>query len=303
MAKLVEVTINDFVDKVSAQEIFKNELVIIEVNGAYRDKIDVNKLPVKFDALSIMFACRGEMTVNIDYLNYTLRKNMTLELGKSHIIESVQMTWDFKGYHILISHELMLDIVKEIKLRLPDAFDTSIRYQPVQKQDEEDFRMLLELLERIRKNIARTDHFFQRNIIRNDLCNLILEMGDIALRKRNIKNQQYEVSHKEEIVKEFIKLLILNCKEKHDVTFYSTELCITPEYLSRIMKAFSGKTVNKWISDALLGEAKILLRRPDMNIQQIAEELKFSDQSSFGKFFKKHTGKSPLEYKNMQIDR
>ena len=54
----------------------------------------------------------------------------------------------------------------------------------------------------------------------------------------------------------------------------------------------------KWISDALISEAKILLRKPDINIQQISEELHFGEQSSFSKFFKKHTGVTPVEYRN-----
>jgi AraC-like DNA-binding protein len=43
--------------------------------------------------------------------------------------------------------------------------------------------------------------------------------------------------------------------------------------------------------------ASRLLREPELSIQEIAEKLSFSDQSSFGKFFKKHTGISPLKYR------
>ena len=39
------------------------------------------------------------------------------------------------------------------------------------------------------------------------------------------------------------------------------------------------------------------LRDPELTIQQIAEKLGFADQSSFGKFFKKHAGISPLKYR------
>jgi AraC-like DNA-binding protein len=71
----------------------------------------------------------------------------------------------------------------------------------------------------------------------------------------------------------------------------------TASNLSRIMKAFSGKTAVKWINDVLVTEAKILLRKPGATVQQIADELNFGDQSSFGKFFKKHTGLTPREYR------
>jgi AraC-like DNA-binding protein len=50
----------------------------------------------------------------------------------------------------------------------------------------------------------------------------------------------------------------------------------------------------------LLTEAKILLRKPDATVKQVADELNFGDQSSFGKFFKKHTGLTPVEYKNKE---
>ena len=63
------------------------------------------------------------------------------------------------------------------------------------------------------------------------------------------------------------------------------------------MKSFSGKTVNQWISEALIRESEILLRNPDLTIQQVADMLNFSDQSSFGKFFKKHRDISPLAFK------
>ncbi|WP_233552114.1 helix-turn-helix domain-containing protein [Parabacteroides sp. AF48-14] len=47
----------------------------------------------------------------------------------------------------------------------------------------------------------------------------------------------------------------------------------------------------------LIVEAKILLKAPQATVQQVADVLHFSDQSTFGKFFKKHMGISPMEYR------
>ncbi|MBQ2133511.1 MAG: helix-turn-helix domain-containing protein [Bacteroidales bacterium] len=44
-------------------------------------------------------------------------------------------------------------------------------------------------------------------------------------------------------------------------------------------------------------KAKVLLRTPQLTIKEITDKLKFADQSSFGKFFKKHTGISPKKYR------
>ena len=60
---------------------------------------------------------------------------------------------------------------------------------------------------------------------------------------------------------------------------------------------YTSKSANKWIDDALIVEAKILLKAPQATVQQVADMLHFSDQSTFGKFFKKHMGISPMEYR------
>ena len=64
-----------------------------------------------------------------------------------------------------------------------------------------------------------------------------------------------------------------------------------------IVKEKTRVTVGTIIAAMRTESAARMLRDPDMTIQQIAEELSFADQSSFGKFFKKHTGMSPLKYR------
>ena len=48
----------------------------------------------------------------------------------------------------------------------------------------------------------------------------------------------------------------------------------------------------------MIQEAKNLLRYSGKNVQQIAYELNFSNQSSFGKYFKNLTGMSPTQFQN-----
>ncbi len=99
------------------------------------------------------------------------------------------------------------------------------------------------------------------------------------------------------VIRKFLQLLLQHFKEQHEVGFYAKELCMTHGNLTRVMTHASGKSPLKWIHDALIAEAKTLLRKPDVSMQQIAEELHFGDQSSFSKFFKKHTGMAPTEFR------
>jgi len=73
---------------------------------------------------------------------------------------------------------------------------------------------------------------------------------------------------------------------------------LTTKYFSTLIKDVSGKTAGAWINEMLVLEARVRLQNPEQSIAQIAYELNFSDPSHFGRFFKKHVGVSPLEYRS-----
>jgi AraC-like DNA-binding protein len=80
------------------------------------------------------------------------------------------------------------------------------------------------------------------------------------------------------------------------VSFYAEEMNLTPNYLSGLMKTYSGKTASEWIDEYVIIEAKTLLKFSGFNIQQVAYKLNFPNQSTFGKYFKRLTGMSPKSY-------
>lgn len=81
--------------------------------------------------------------------------------------------------------------------------------------------------------------------------------------------------------------------EERSVARYAELLYITPKHLTDVVKEVLGRTPREVIDNLLLLEAKVLLRSTDKTMTQIAQELRFADQSHFGKFIKQHTGHSP----------
>ena len=83
--------------------------------------------------------------------------------------------------------------------------------------------------------------------------------------------------------------------------YYANELNITKGHLADVVKQKSGKTTMDWINEHTILLAKAMLASSNEMIESIGEKLYISDASHFVKFFKKHTGETPNEYrKRMQ---
>jgi AraC family transcriptional activator of pobA len=99
------------------------------------------------------------------------------------------------------------------------------------------------------------------------------------------------------IFEKFKKLLFKDFLKQRSVEYYADALHVTRKYLSEVIKKNSGKTASDWINEVVILEAKVLLQNKSLTINQISDELNFQNQSAFGRFFKNHTGISPLEYR------
>lgn len=96
----------------------------------------------------------------------------------------------------------------------------------------------------------------------------------------------------------FINLVTQHYDTHRNMAFYADKLCLTPKYLSKIVKEVSGKSAPDWIDAYVIMEAKNMLKYSTTPIKEIVFKLNFPNQSVFYKFFKAHTGMTPSEYRN-----
>lgn len=98
----------------------------------------------------------------------------------------------------------------------------------------------------------------------------------------------------EEIFVSFYQLMQEHFVEQHGIAFYADQLHISANYLSRIVKRVTGKTVVDCINEMLAIEATWLIKSTDLTVAQIADRLNFASSPSFNKFYKRMRGHTPL---------
>ncbi|MDL2221836.1 helix-turn-helix domain-containing protein [Parabacteroides sp. OttesenSCG-928-N08] len=251
--------------------------------------------PVRLNALAVMMVSRGEMNVNIDFVSYTLKANCFLAIMPSHVFQVADFSSDFKATLLMVDKHFIEDC--NPAKRSPNMTNFMLlRRNPMTVLLPEETQHITNCMNILREKIRLRTHSFHKEVMQNALIGFLLELGNIFVGKSD-SIRMAPLSRKEEIMNNFLQLLFVHAKEEHGVTYYAEKLFISPQYLSLVLKELSGKSANVWIDEALMMEAKILLKSPNITVQQVADQLNFSDQSTFGKFFKKHIGLSPMEYR------
>lgn len=152
----------------------------------------------------------------------------------------------------------------------------------------------------IRKTLDLMSHYLTSDHpaeMAGSLVNFLLLQITEIFHSQNV-HPAGRVKHSDALFRLFRKLLAENYRKEHELQFYADFLHISQTYLSRVIRQISGKTVNNYIAEALYTDARRLLVFTDLTVKEIAEQLGFSDQSSFGKFFKKKSETSPANFRD-----
>ncbi|WP_455620655.1 helix-turn-helix domain-containing protein [Parabacteroides sp.] len=134
-----------------------------------------------------------------------------------------------------------------------------------------------------------------RNITNHLFSGMLMGLGAMY---KDTTTDKSNLSKAEQIGKNFIQLVMQNYTTQRNVAWYAKRLGITQAHLSTIVKQTTGKTCVEIITSMVIMDAKAQLKSTHLSIHDIAYALNFTNMSFFGKYFKRHVGMSPQEYRN-----
>lgn len=253
--------------------------------------------PQKINGMVLFLVKEGEVTLEINLERYVFEANSFAVIPYGAIIKLIKTGKSkIESFAIYYSSEFLHDInINFTAISVPTFVD---RHTPAQILTEDESALILKYFELLKLNaMAKINEHVEKNIASSLTAALVYQM--VMFHYKRIG--QHEVlkgqrSCRNAYVHDFMKLVHVHYSRERSVAFYADKLCISPKYLSLLVKETTGKSAAKWIDDFVLMEAKNLLRFSGKNVQQVAYALNFSNQSSFGKYFKHMTGMSPTEY-------
>jgi len=243
--------------------------------------------PHKHSFYHLVYFSKGTGNHSIDFINFSVKTGQIYFMipGQVH-------TWDFKtapnGFIVNFSEQYIHSLIANPRYLDRFNFFSGIANEQVIMIPPKAQPQIEGILETIIKE-GRSNNELKDDMARTALIQLFIQVNRHSVKKESNHKNNYNSL----LLKNFQKLIDQHYKEKKLTKDYASLLYITPNHLNALSKDVTGRSAGELIRDRVLLEAKRLLVNADLTIAEISDELDFTDNSYFSKFFKKYTGTTP----------
>ncbi len=274
-------------DENSFDNIYNKDYILLD-----KPVIGVLDYPVKLDVTVGIICIKGKIKGSSNMREFEANASCLAVLLSEHTVMIDEISDDFSGKFIIMSRKFAESL--NVEERIPVFI--SLNENPCVPLDQEELVSLEDYFKMCQKTLKQIHNPFVIRIIQHltkaHFYAFAHNLHHIEKHHKNGKKPRQE-----EVVQKFLDDLQTYFKTERSIEFYADRLCITPKYLSKVIKDNNGMSAKKWIDDYVIWETKALLKSTNMTVQQISDELNFPSQSFFGKYFKRLVGLSPLEYR------
>lgn len=240
------------------------------------------------------YCAKGAGSFSINGQKHDFRAgDIYLNVG-NQTLDHLRGSDDFEGHSILVSYQFLQEGIAGMNQLWP--FLLYLYEHPVIHLEEDERERMEENYSLALRRLGEADHHYRRELTATLIRLYYFDICDIL--SRRCPEEWNRPTRSYDIFDRFIHLAGEHFREQRNVIWYSRQLCLTPKYLSEVVKSVSGKTAGQWISDFVLMEIKMLLRSTGLSVKEITNKMNFPNQSFLGKYFKNATGQSPSAYRN-----
>ena len=252
--------------------------------------------PAQMPGCLFLLCLRGRCNITIHLNKYEFKKNFIAVIYPDQFVQITDPTNECRFAFVGFSSTL---------IQHPFLFSNTIQYapaileEPITELDPKTGEVFRDYFKVLIKAQHLNNTFVREEQLPLILTGLIIELGNIK-KQEPVATTSQRYTRSQEIVKELIRIVIENYKTERNISFYADKMHLSPQHLSTTIKKTTGRTLTDIISAFVIKDAQAKLKSTELTIQEIAYSLNFPDISFFGKYFKRYTGMSPKQYRNLE---
>lgn len=285
---------------------YGDDVIIGEASG---ERVEQNQAilrmlqyPVRFDGYIIFYLKKGHFSVDVNLHTFEVREHSLMINVPGNIVKVSQYDEDHIDQldlvFVLISKEFMSGIQFDFGKVFQDGLN--LLHNPCIILDDFQMAVANDYMNLARKLIG-APFAYKRETIGSLLTSLTYLAADVWSKQVDEARKlalDPHATRSNQVFEHFLTLVSEHHNTERGVAFYADKLCLTPKYLSKLVKTASGRSAPDWIDSFVILEAKNLLKYSDLPIKEVVYRLHFPNPSVFHKFFKAHTGLTPMQYRN-----
>lgn len=248
-----------------------------------------------FSFYAFTLVITGNIRIKYDGRNIDLKKDSFHLYLPGTEFSVIEVSEDYKALCIIADESYIIDLPCMEKLLVMTYSPSLLNLKGLIQLNKENYERLFQLTSLI-ESYSRSVLNYRIECINEIFSALVYDFSGIL--ELN-KTERIATENLEGIFYKFFQLLKENYRNRYEIRYYSDKLGITPEYLSRIVRKITGKTVMHFLDRMLLTEASRQLIHSDISIGELATYLNFATSASLSKFFKNHKGISPMKYRQI----
>lgn len=260
-----------------------------------RDLYNVHKKlmtnPHRTDFYHVLWFQKGITAHLVDFKQIPIEPNTILFLNKD-IVHHFDTSGNFDGKAILFTDRFFCKTDTNTKyLRNSILFNDLFSVSKIKVKEIKAFEELFAL---IAEESTNDNDSFHSDILRNLLHNLLLKSERI-LREQGFTEVKKDANL--DYVFMFRDLLEKEFRNTKQVSSYTNELLVSAKRLNQATGKVLGKSPKELIDERVMLEAKRLLVYTNESVKEIGFELGFEEPTNFIKYFRKHGGITPVEFR------
>ena len=251
----------------------------------------------KIDCFMIVFCQEGDITLNINGNQHSLKKDFCAILPPGTVVRKVACNQPYVVKIAVASLSFLTEILsssKETWNIIHYLFYNPIH--PIQKASSYKLYLYKELLITL---IQEQPHAYSKQTRRfhfaGMLCELMVLLNQMI--PKDYEPQALDKNRAVIITRDFIELVNSDTGMHRTVSYYADRLCYSPKYLSATVKQITGKSPLQIINAHAIKQIKFKIKHSEMSMKELADYFEFTNPSFFGKFVKMHIGMSPMQYR------
>lgn len=261
--------------------------------------IELLRFPSRIDGFVAAYCRKGDFKCTINLTEYEIHDGMLVINIPNNIIQLEPINQDdvVELTILAVSPQYMMKLSSDLGKIFVDAIN--MLKIPIMEMGPEEVELSAQYFHLI-DNVLNTDSEYRNDSVSYLLTSIFYLIGGMLIKRLSAEaeNDEKPTSNRHKKVFEmFVDLVEKFHNKERSVSFYADKICISPKYLSQIIKKVSGYSAPEIINKYVILEAQHMLRHTDLSIKEISDQLNFPNQSFFYKYFKMHTGCTPNSYR------